>query len=292
VECQKLKQELINIESSRKGRVDLRVFHANTQNQQGVGFIETADYLRQNGALDESTESQDVIIPNYINGPNNAIFSGRHFSVGCLDECETLLGRIERHIDGPAATVDDLISIVHEAREPLESAHVSRLHEVAELHGGVVPLHGRLFALWMHHAFPHDCPHPSIAGTTRPLVPDEYVAQTHVDWKLSDAELLQAADLGKRYRIELEFFDMPPAKPASEALPWDLEEDLLVENQHTGFKDTLPILVVGAFSCVLLLGSLVVARCRSQSVAADPSQLLDVGGPAAQGASEPSETAS
>lgn len=40
-------------------------------------------------------------------------------------------------------------------RELSEGLRV-RLQEVAALHGGKVPIHGRLFAQWMHHAFPRE----------------------------------------------------------------------------------------------------------------------------------------
>jgi len=292
-ECQNLKRDLVKLESSREGRVDLRRFHAAATNQQGVGFIETADYLRQIGALDESTGSQDVIIPNYINGPSNTLFSGRHFSVACLDECEDLLGHVERRVGGPVATVSELLSIVrslppkgHVEPRALDDALVRHLHEVAELHAGVVPLHGRLFALWMHHAYPRDCPYPSIAGTTMPLLPEEYEAQTHLPPKVSDAELaLAAQELAARPLLA-------QSDAAPLALPWDLEEDAFERKEGVDFEDALPILVAGAFSCILLLGSLVVAKCRSKRGAVDPSRLLDVDGTGPQGASEPSEAAS
>jgi len=46
---------------------------------------------------------------------------------------------------------------------------IRRLEEVAVYHGGRVPLHGRLFAQWMHHAYPRECRYPHVSGTTDPL---------------------------------------------------------------------------------------------------------------------------
>merc|ERR1719203_1329310 len=43
-----------------------------------------------------------------------------------------------------------------------------RLDSVAAHHGGRVPLHGRLFAQWMHHAYPRECRYPHVAGSTDP----------------------------------------------------------------------------------------------------------------------------
>ena len=36
------------------------------------------------------------------------------------------------------------------------------MEQVASHHGGKVPLHGRLFAQWLHHAFPRECPYPHV----------------------------------------------------------------------------------------------------------------------------------
>ena len=42
----------------------------------------------------------------------------------------------------------------------LETKLVSHLEAVAEQNGGQVPLHGRLFAQWLHYVFPYECPYP------------------------------------------------------------------------------------------------------------------------------------
>merc|ERR1719482_1945603 len=50
-----------------------------------------------------------------------------------------------------------------------------RLETVADRNGGMVPLHSRLFAQWMHFAFPRECPFPNAAGTTNPLTASEWI---------------------------------------------------------------------------------------------------------------------
>merc|ERR1719156_31279 len=50
----------------------------------------------------------------------------------------------------------------------------SRLEQVAAVNQGKVPLHGRLFAQWMHYVFPRDCPFPHVAGTVNPQTPVKY----------------------------------------------------------------------------------------------------------------------
>merc|ERR1719243_440491 len=38
------------------------------------------------------------------------------------------------------------------------------LADVAALHEDQVPIHGRLFAQWLHFVFPHECPYPHMGG--------------------------------------------------------------------------------------------------------------------------------
>merc|ERR1719401_1084279 len=49
-----------------------------------------------------------------------------------------------------------------------------QLEEMASMHGGKVPLHGRLFGQWLHYAFPRDCPFPHRTGTASALTPSEF----------------------------------------------------------------------------------------------------------------------
>merc|ERR1712129_345286 len=52
---------------------------------------------------------------------------------------------------------------------------LSRLQEIANHHQGQVPLHGRLFMQWLHHAFPTECTFPHVSGTTRPVSQDDWL---------------------------------------------------------------------------------------------------------------------
>merc|ERR1719323_717163 len=116
-----------------------------------------------------------------MNSPGNYIISSQHFAMACIDECEDLLEHIERRVAAPRASVERLAEIVgslpsssQPARKAIPEPLLQKLAEVAGVHGGQVPLHGRLFALWMHHAYPRECPYPHVAGTTRPLLPAEF----------------------------------------------------------------------------------------------------------------------
>merc|ERR1719326_2696119 len=49
-----------------------------------------------------------------------------------------------------------------------------QLEQIASTHGGQVPLHGRLFAQWLHYVFPQECPFPHKSGTASTATPIEF----------------------------------------------------------------------------------------------------------------------
>merc|ERR1719388_238014 len=68
---------------------------------------------------------------------------------------------------------------------------VHGLGEIAAVHGGRVPLHGRLFAQWLHYAFPRDCPFPHKAGTIDPQTPVNYKESMGLDTDERTAEEIE-----------------------------------------------------------------------------------------------------
>lgn len=64
----------------------------------------------------------------------------------------------------------------HYSRTHLTKALNGQLQKIADTHSGKVPLHGRLFAQWMHYAFPRECPFPHRSGTAISQTPDEFGA--------------------------------------------------------------------------------------------------------------------
>merc|ERR1719271_1868351 len=158
------------------GRVPLSTFHSQppgrsvNKNMIVYQFAESADYLRQIGALDD-TESGNprVLISNYITGPTNCLTGSTYFSVCCLNECELLLNEIEGSVLAPTAYPEHLLGLVSRLSSPsvdaprqLSRSLEDKIHKIADLHGGMVPLQGRLFSQWLHYAFPNECPYPSI----------------------------------------------------------------------------------------------------------------------------------
>eukprot|EP00927_Polykrikos_kofoidii_P071791 TRINITY_DN67_c0_g3_i1.p1 TRINITY_DN67_c0_g3~~TRINITY_DN67_c0_g3_i1.p1 ORF type:complete len:597 (-),score=114.03 TRINITY_DN67_c0_g3_i1:88-1878(-) len=181
--CMDLKRTLVSIEGSA-GRVDLSTFYATSLKGEFIfRFNEKIDFLRDLGALDASTPGKPkVIIPNYVTSRPQCLESSSIYAVCCRDECEDLLGTLEAHIEAPEANVVEIVKFVSglsssSVSAPREIAPhlVDRLRSVADINDGLVPLHGRLFAQWMHHLFPRECPFPHEAGTTSPATADEWV---------------------------------------------------------------------------------------------------------------------
>merc|ERR1719395_175173 len=85
--------------------------------------------------------------------------------------------------------VSELSSSSVAAPRKLSEVLRQRLDEIAEIHGGSVQLHGRLFAQWMHHAFPRECPYPHLSGSTNPQTPDEWLESTGEETTATEEEM-------------------------------------------------------------------------------------------------------
>merc|ERR1719199_1888151 len=239
IECRQFKDWLMAIEDpgiGGAGRVRISDFYGKALNDGKWQFSESIDYLRQLGALDDSDMSNPrVIIPNYLSGPSNCVASSAYYSVCCLDECEGILGRLEQLISAPEAspsTILNLVPMIPSATMPsnrtLSTWLHHRLDEVAKHHGGLVPLHGRLFAQWLHYAYPRECNFPHVAGTIDPQRPEDIVSSQNVS---EDALSANEAEMKRIVAAA------PPPKnrvPGSEALAseesamWSLHEELVV----------------------------------------------------------------
>merc|ERR1719517_330177 len=188
IECKSIKAGLADMAFRDTGRVLLSDFYSEGLTGTFL-FTEHVDYLRTLGALDESDpEHPRVIIANYLASPSNCLVSTSFHSVCCFDECEGLMGHLERTIAAPTASPERIVELVSglqsdsvDAPRNLSALLVSRLWEMADHHDGSVPLHGRLFAQWMHHAYPLECPYPHAGGTTQPLTPDEWMDESGKD---------------------------------------------------------------------------------------------------------------
>jgi hypothetical protein len=239
-ECHDLKKTLVAMEEPGTGRVPLTTFYKSALDNISWQFMESVPYLRQLGALDESDpDVKSVVIPNYVYSPSNCVASSTFYSVCCIDECEALLGVLERSFGAPDATpkeISALISMlpsdtVMSPRNLSDSLH-SRLQEIATHHGGRVPLHGRLFAQWMHHAYPRECPYPHLSGTTKPLDALAFAQETGEEVEISHDEIREIMQNSKSAtRQKTSTGDEPE-------LPWSAEEELFVYHERPAFALT------------------------------------------------------
>jgi hypothetical protein len=184
IECREMKAWLVAAEDSSvggAGRVRLADFYSMALHDGKWQFSESAQYLRQLGALDESVASNPrVIIPNYISSPSNCIASSAYYSVCCLDECLSIVGQLEDIIKGPEAlpsVVASIIVTIPSSTVPGNRTLLRwwrhRLDEIAVHHGGRVPIHGRLFAQWLHYVYPHECQFPHASGSINRQRPED-----------------------------------------------------------------------------------------------------------------------
>jgi hypothetical protein len=184
-ECRAMKTDLINLGDRNIGRVPLSNFYKPALEGKSWQFMESVDYLRSLGALDETDPNlPSVIVPNYIGSQSNCVVSTSYYSVCCIDECEGLTSQLEKEFQSPEADPKEVMAVVAgmssstvTGPRELSAPLVRRLEDIAEGHHGTVPLHGRLFAQWMHHAFPRECPFPHVAGTTNPQAASEWIEQ-------------------------------------------------------------------------------------------------------------------
>merc|ERR1719336_1021537 len=170
-------------------------------------FRQPVEYLRHVGALDESDPRRlSVVIPNYVYSMNNCLASSSFFSVCCTNKCERLMEVV-------AALPSDFV----DAPRELPASMLSRLREIGDLHrNGEVPLHSRLFAQWMHHAYPQECPFPHSVRGQSTLTPEDWSAQTGLEHSLDRAELAQHAETDFHYEDR-----------GSDVVPWSQKEELV-----------------------------------------------------------------
>jgi len=252
-ECEDLKDTLHKLEG-RPGRVRLSAFYHKSMYSHWE-FSEKRSYLRRLGVLDESDPRHpSVIIANYVMARPNCLEASNLYAICCRNECEDLMGSLERRIEGSTASPTDIIahvanlpSVSVQAPRQLDPMMLVRLGQIAEKHGGEVPLHGRLFAQWMHHAYPLECPYPHERGTASPLTRSEWIAET--------GSTTQATLAEKHVHISNDLCQISAQggvlcrEEDTHALPWSENEELLSDpepGQGSGKGAMLATSFVGA----------------------------------------------
>jgi len=207
-ECRDMKAHLVELDPEGSGRVPLGLLYAQPV-ASTYHFSESADYLRQIGALDETTSTPKVLIANYITGPSNCIASSSYYSVCCLNNCDSIMDEIEHKVLAPATSPDRLLGVVNNiSNQALSQNLVQKLQSIAERHGGEVPLHGRLFAQWLHFAFPHECPFPAILKSADMLSTSQWGSSTYSASEEDRMNLALSADVAITNAADVEVDDL------------------------------------------------------------------------------------
>merc|ERR1719414_2559172 len=115
-----------------------------------------------------------------------------------------------------------------------------RLEQIASHHKGQVPLHGRLFMQWMHHAFPH------VSGTTSPVSQDEWLLQ-HED--LETVEALHD-DIEKHTSRK-----HPDIHAGLDDLPWSAVEELVANDKPPAQPRSVAFQALRVAICVIAIVS-------------------------------------
>jgi len=148
----------------------------------------------------------------------------------------------------------------------LPASLMRRLEEVADGNDGRVPLHGRLFAQWMHHAYPRECPFPHISGTTSPVRVEDWAAEEGNEVVASHEEMRQHVETPRK----------PQRQPAGgeaddegECAPWMEHEEILAPHvpSEQRAKRSMASAVWWIASAIALLAALATGAAR---VAAAP----------------------
>lgn len=233
-ECASMKTTLFEMDAHRTGRVPLSRFYG-TGMEADWRFGESEAYLRELGALDETSwRGKQVIISNYMQGASNCVVSTPHYFVCCINDCEPLLDEIEIAIGSPRADPQKLIDVVSSMTAQstldddlpprLKGTMREQLKHIAAVHNGEVPLHGRLFAQWLHYAFPRECAFPHKVGMVTSTPPSEYGEHFYASVKemtthVTAANISNISAFGKDELEKMEWMSQ-----------WSPEEELIAEH--------------------------------------------------------------
>lgn len=244
-QCQGLKSTLSGLEKKgTSGCVDLPAFYEKgLKADSNWLFVENPDYLREIGVLDETDpKNPKLLSANYINSPTNCLQPTGYYLVCCHNECDDILGKLEGKLGKPAATPSEIVMALR-ATSPLSASALRsgagtfippglrlRLQEVADYHDGRVPIHGRLFAQWLHHVYPHECPYPHLSGTKHPQWVNDFEEESGKFVQLSEAEM--ASWVANASRTAAPTVNKTLRADAGSCAPWAHDEELFASIPH------------------------------------------------------------
>eukprot|EP00928_Gymnodinium_smaydae_P061510 TRINITY_DN45568_c0_g1_i1.p1 TRINITY_DN45568_c0_g1~~TRINITY_DN45568_c0_g1_i1.p1 ORF type:complete len:628 (-),score=128.48 TRINITY_DN45568_c0_g1_i1:47-1870(-) len=161
-------------------------------------FVESEDFLRYEGAYDKGKYgSPRIIEANYVESRMNCVDSTTLYAVCCKSECTDILQNLELKLQESkgkpeqiAALVSDMSSRTVEAPRKLPDELLKKLRAMAK--NGEVQLHSHAFELWLHQAFPRECPKPSSVRTSNMMTASEWMAGEFDDLRDDLAEFMAA----------------------------------------------------------------------------------------------------
>jgi len=226
-ECRMMKAQLMGLDRRGFGRVPLSVFYSQPETSI-YKFGESVEYLRAIGALDEThAQEPHVLISNYVAGPSNCIAGSEYYSVCCLNECGGLMSELEGQVRAPTVAPEVLFDLVSklssstvDAPRQLPQTMVKRLQDIANQHDGEVPLHGRLFAQWLHYAFPLECQYPLAPESDDVMSPSHWEERGHSATAEDKEKFIALAASASDSAIPMEDQDLLPVWSDEEFLPF------------------------------------------------------------------------
>jgi len=166
---------------------------------------------------------------------------------GTRNTCEALIDHLEHEIQAPAATPSRITELVAampssttQGNHTIANHLIARLDEIAAANNGMVPLHGRMFAQWMHHVYPRECPYPHLSGTTTALRTDEFQKQTGLNPTASKADMQQC------------IADATGVEGSSE-VSWSTEDEFYVERTEPPAKGNNAVSSIARFLALFFL---------------------------------------
>jgi len=171
-----------------------------------------------------------------------------------LNICDGILSEIEEALKSPTALPSDILELVEEMNAPssiedegrpnLRPEMRKQLEEVAVQNGGMVPLHGRLFAQWLHFVFPRECAFPHMTGLTSALSPYEYGDET-----IATQDEMERHVTHGRVSTHL-----PDNETADWLSQWTFEEELITEVRSLRSSTPDIYLIVGGLLVLVAVG--------------------------------------
>lgn len=199
-DCTRAEDHLSALRGFKDGRVAIsEVAAVHTAGYRSL-FTESQDELHKLGVLAEP--GPQLIASNYINSQIFCLSTASYYTACCPNKCDGPLGAFERGAaasSGEPGLIMKLADSLNTSPAGNASDRQRELEEIAANSSGVVPLHGRPFAEWMHRAFPMQCPAPNDMPTTNPKTPDEWMGEPSENIKDTEDMMAEFAVVLQKY---------------------------------------------------------------------------------------------